>query len=277
MRSLAFQGEVGKARLRVNLEQAPVFRLGSREVHLELNLTGTLLDLLAFGLTAFMAFKFEWRANELCWGLWISSLLTGWLIILSSVLRSLLHLAGIVRLREEDLAGADDPLSAYFRKKAFSTRDLPDGRRFISWTPMLVAVGILVIGGFTWFHFTFFHTVHGLLMSVFVSMEPKELFGPDGFINADSNKILAYLVDNYWAMILATFVARRSTIYRGNPGATLKIIYQSVVRIHVFILLSAFLFFLIYFGIETYERVLLIILLFLFFFPFHLLRRKEPV
>ena len=277
MRSLAFQGEVGKARLRVNLEQAPVFRLGSREVHLELNLTGTLLDLLAFGLTAFMAFKFEWRANELCWGLWISSLLTGWLIILSSVLRSLLHLAGIVRLREEDLAGADDPLSAYFRKKAFSTRDLPDGRRFISWTPMLVAVGILVIGGFTWFHFTFFHTVHGLLMSVFVSMEPKELFGPDGFINADSNKILAYLVDNYWAMILATFVARRSYIYRGNPGATLKIIYQSVVRIHVFILLSAFLFFLIYFGIETYERVLLIILLFLFFFPFHLLRRKEPV
>jgi len=277
VRSLAFQGEVGKARLRVNLEQAPVFRLGSREVHLELNLTGTLLDLLAFGLTAFMAFKFEWRANELCWGLWISSLLTGWLIILSSVLRSLLHLAGIVRLREEDLAGADDPLSAYFRKKAFSTRDLPDGRRFISWTPMLVAVGILVIGGFTWFHFTFFHTVHGLLMSVFVSMEPKELFGPDGFINADSNKILAYLVDNYWAMILATFVARRSTIYRGNPGATLKIIYQSVVRIHVFILLSAFLFFLIYFGIETYERVLLIILLFLFFFPFHLLRRKEPV
>ena len=275
MRSLAFQGEVGKARLRVNLEQAPVFRLGSREVHLELNLTGTLLDLLAFGLTAFMAFKFEWRANELCWGLWISSLLTGWLIILSSVLRSLLHLAGIVRLREEDLAGADDPLSAYFRKKAFSTRDLPDGRRFISWTPMLVAVGILVIGGFTWFHFTFFHTVHGLLMSVFVSMEPKELFGPNGFINADSNKILAHLVDNYWAMILATFVARRCYIFRGNPGATLKIIYQSVVRIHVFILLSAFLFFLIYFGIETYERVLLIILLFLFFFPFHLLRRKE--
>jgi hypothetical protein len=240
-----------------------------------LNLTGTLLDLLAFALTAFMAFKFEWRANELCWGLWISSLLTGWLIILSSVLRSLLHLAGIVHLREEDLAETDDPLSGYFRSKAFSTKNVSDSRQFNSWTPVLVAVGILVIGGFTWFHFTFFHTVHGLLMSVFVSMEPEELFGPNGFINADSNKILAYLVNNYWAMILATFVARRCYIYRGNPGATLKIIYQSVVRIHVFILLSAFLFFLIYFGIETYERVLLIILLFLFFFPFHLLRRRE--
>ena len=240
-----------------------------------MNLTGTLLDLLAFGFTAFMALKFEWRANELCWGLWISSLLTGWLIILSSVLRSLLHLAGIVHLREEDLPETVDPLTAYFRSKAFSTQNVTDSRQFNSWTPVLVVIGILMIGGFTWFHFTFFHSVHGLLMSVFVSMEPEELFGPNGFINAGSNKILAYLIDNYWAMILATLMVRRSYIFSGNPGSNLKIIYQSVVRIHVFILLSAFLFFLVHFGIETYERVLLMILLFLFFFPFHLLRRGK--
>ena len=276
MRSLALQGRVVKARLRVNLEQAPAFRLGGREVHLELNLTGTLLDLLAFGLTAFMAFKFEWKANELCWGLWISSLLTGWLIILSSVIRSLLHLAGFVRLPEEDLPETEDPLSAYFRSRAFGSKNVSGSRQFNSWVPVLTAAGILVIGGCTWFHVTFCHSVHGLLMSVFVSMEPEELFGPNGFINAGSNKILAFLIDNYWAMILATFVARRSYIFSGNPGSNLKIIYQSVVRIHVFILLSAFLFFLVHFGIETYERVLLMILLFLFFFPFHLLRREKP-
>ena len=79
------------------------------------NPQSVLLDLLAFLLTAIMAFTFEWQANELCWGLWISSLLTGWAVIISAVLRTILHLAGIPLLREEDLTEKGDPLSAYFR------------------------------------------------------------------------------------------------------------------------------------------------------------------
>jgi hypothetical protein len=81
-------------------------------------------------------------------------------------------------------------------------------------------------------------------------------------------EIMTYLETNYWSLILGTFVARRGNIFAGTPGVNLKAIYQSVVRIHIFILLSAFLFFLIYFGIEVYQRDLLLILLFFFFFFF---------
>ncbi|MDI7261423.1 MAG: hypothetical protein QME90_16080 [Thermodesulfobacteriota bacterium] len=234
-----------------------------------------LFDILAFFLTAFFAFQFEWQANELCWGLWVSSLLTGWVVILSSVLRTLFHLAGIPLLREEDLNEKGDPLSAYFRTKSFSQKTFSNRNPATPWPAILIVIGTLGIGVFTWFHFTFFHTVHAMLMSFFLQMEPLSLFGPNGFINADKGVVLTYLAVNYWPMILGTFIARRGIIFSGNPGVNLKAIYQGVMRIHFFILLSAFLFFLIYFGIEVYQRVLLLILLFLFFFPIRFFRRQS--
>lgn len=240
-----------------------------------MNLHSPILDILAFCLTASMAFLFEWQANELCWGLWISSLLTGWVVIISSVLWALLHLAGIPLLREEDLDENGDPLSAFFRSKTFGSKTNDAKNPIASWPVILIGAGSIAIGAFTWFHFTFFHTVHALLMSFFLQMEPKNLFGPNAFINADKMVVFDYLIMHYWPMILGTFIARRGIILAGNPGLNLKAIYQGVVRIHVFILLSAFLFFLIYFGIEVYQRVLLLILLFLFFFPIRIFRRQR--
>ena len=240
-----------------------------------MNLHSPILDILAFCLTASMAFLFEWQSNELCWGLWISSLLTGWVVIISSVLRTLLHLAGIPLLREEDLDEKGDPLSAFFRSKTFGSKTNDAKNPIASWPVILVGAGSIAIGAFTWFHFTFFHTVHAMLMSFFLQMEPKNLFGPNGFINADKMVVFDYLITHYWPMILGTFIARRGIILAGNPGLNLKAIYQGVVRIHIFILLSAFLFFLIYFGIEVYQRVLLLILLFLFFFPIRIFRRQR--
>jgi hypothetical protein len=234
-----------------------------------------LFDALAFLLTAFFAFKFDWQANELCWGLWISSLLTGWAVITSSVCRTMLHLVGIPLLREADLEEKGDPLSAYFRAKAFSRKTKEAKDPLASLPVILVAVGTLGIGAFTWFHFTFFHTVHALLMSFFLQMEPLQFFGPDGFINADKKEVITYLITNYWAMIVGTFIARRGILFGGNPGVNLKAVYQGVMRIHFFILLSAFLFFLVYFGIEVYQRALLLILLFLFFFPIRVFRRRS--
>ena len=199
-----------------------------------INLQNVLFDLVAFLLTAIMAFTFEWQANQLCWGLWVSSLLTGWAVIISSVLRTILHLAGIPLLREEDLIEKGDPLSAYLRSKSFGSKTKDAKNPINSFPTILVALGTLAIGAFTWFHFTFFHTVHALLMSFFLQMEPKNLFGPNGFINANQYDIFNYLVRNYWAMIIGTFIVRRGIILAGNPGVNLKAIYQGVMRIHVF-------------------------------------------
>lgn len=238
-------------------------------------LNNLFFDILAFLMTAFFAFQFEWQVNQLCWGLWVSSLLTGWVVIILSVLRTLLHLAGILALREEDLDEKGDPLSAFFRAKSFGFQKTPSKNIPSSLPIIWFVVGTLALGLFTWFHFTFFHTVHAMLMSFFLQMEPLSLFGPNGFINADKGVILAYLIEHYWPMILGTFIARRGIILGGNPGLNLKAIYGGVMRIHFFILLSAFLFFLIYFGVEVYQRVLLLILLFLFFFPIRVFRRQS--
>lgn len=162
------------------------------------------------------------------------------MVIISSVLRTLLHLVGIPLLREEDLDEKGDPLSAFFRSKTFGSKTKDAKNPIASWPVILIGAGSIGIGAFTWFHFTFFHTVHALLMSFFLQMEPKNLFGPNGFINADKMVVFDYLITHYWPMILGTFIARRGIILAGNPGLNLKVIYQGVVRIHVFILLSAF-------------------------------------
>jgi hypothetical protein len=237
-----------------------------------MKLRNNLFDILAFLLTAFIAFKYDWQANELCWGLWISSLLTGWAVILSSILRTFLHLAGAPILRGKELGETGNPLSAYFRSKKLPQKKNEAAVPSVSLSPFWVALGILGIGVFTWFHFTMFHSIQGALMSVFLRMEPFDLFGPNGFINASPQRIIDYLVTHYWAMILGTFIVRRRILWGGNPGINLKAIYQGVVKIHIFILLSAFLFFLLHFGIDVYERALLLILLFLFFFPIRIFR-----
>jgi len=240
-----------------------------------MNFNSLIFDILAFLLTAFSAFYFEWQANELCWGLWVSSLLTGWIVILSSVLRTLLHSAGIAMIREVDLGEQGGSLSAFFRSKFFA-KNLRDKKRLFASLPViLTVVGSIGFGAFTWFHFTFFHTVHAMLMSFFLQMEPLNLFGPNGFVNADKGVVLTYLVEHYWPMILGTFISRRGIILSGNPVVNLGAIYGGVMRIHFFILLSAFLFFLVYFGIEFYQRFLLLVLLFLFFFPVRIFRRHS--
>ncbi len=237
-----------------------------------MSLTSHLFEIFAFFFTALFAFHFDWKPNQLCWGLWVSSLLTGWTVILSSVLRILLHLIGIPVLREEDLGEKGDPLSAFFRSKAFGKTQPETKKSFTTLPAILMVMGSIGIGAFTWFHFTFFHTIHALLMSVFLQMEPLTLFGPNGFINADKGVVLAYLIKDYWPMILGTFVVRRGILLSGNPGLNLKAIYGGVMRIHFFILLSAFLFFLIDFGVELYQKVLLLLLLLFFYVPFKTFR-----
>ncbi|MBM4308112.1 MAG: hypothetical protein FJ123_15380, partial [Deltaproteobacteria bacterium] len=186
-----------------------------------MNFNTLIFDILAFLLTAFSAFYFEWQANELCWGLWVSSLLTGWIVILSSVLRTLLHSAGIAMIREVDLGEQGGSLSAFFRSKFFA-KNLRDKKRLFASLPViLTVVGSIGFGAFTWFHFTFFHTVHAMLMSFFLQMEPLHLFGPNGFINADKGVVLTYLVEHYWPMILGTFISRRGIILSGNPVVNL--------------------------------------------------------
>lgn len=234
-----------------------------------------LLDITLFALIAWVAYATGWQTNELCWGLWITSLLCGWLTILVSVARTLLHVTAVVPLAPADLIG-DSPLGGFHRRKLAAkvpelTALIPQELR----SGVLVA-GALGIGLFVTFHFSMFHFIHGALMSVFVRIEPASLFGPNSYINADLGTILPHLIGAYWPMIVCTVISRRAVILAGNPGENLHGIYRSVIKMHLFILLSAALGFIgASYGKEAYDQITLGILLFFFFFPWRR-RSAEP-
>jgi len=235
-----------------------------------------LLDIGLFALTAYVAYAADWQINELCWGLWITSLLCGWLTITVAIARTLLHVTGVVTLPSEALVD-DSPLGGFARRKVSPktqdlTRLLPQ-----QWQGTILSLGAVLLGLFVTFHFSMFHAIHGALMSVFVRMEPAHLFGPNGYINADFSMILIYLLGAYWPMVVSTVISRHRLILKGNPGANLREIYRGVVKMHIFIILAALLGIVggLY-GKERYDQIVLGLLLFLFFFPWPLAAPKPP-
>lgn len=229
-----------------------------------------LIDLGLFAVTAWVAYAAQWQTNELCWGLWLTSLLCGWLTIVVAVARTILHVTGWWPLAAEALVDGT-PLGGLNRRRVTSraqdlTRLLPE-----PWRTPLLAGGAVLLGLFVAAHFSFFHVVHAALMSVFVRMEPASLFGPNGFVNADFGVVLGHLLNAYWPMVASTVICRSQLIFRGNPGTNLHGIYRGVVRMHLFIILAALLGFVgALYGREWYDRVVLGVLLFLFFFPWPL-------
>jgi hypothetical protein len=214
----------------------------------------------AFAVSAAAALLWDWQASDIAWGLWISSLVTGWVILGASILRAWLNAAGIYRLHADD-----DPAGS---PRVQQVQQLILGGSGDGRAGLLVALGVTAFGAFTWFHFTIFHAILGAIMSVFLAAEPLDLLGPNGFINADSSQLLAFLIATYLAIILATLVTRWRCIVQGNPVQRMQSIYTAIIRLHVFVLLSGLLSFVAVFGESVYQQVMVLTLLFLCYFPF---------
>jgi hypothetical protein len=221
-------------------------------------------EAVAFAVSAAAALIWDWQASDVAWGLWISSLVTGWVILAAAVLRVWLNSAGIIHLRAEDDPAANAKMSQFLQ----SVR----GGTGAGWAGLLLPLGMGAFGVFTWFHFTMFHAILGALMSVFLPAEPADLLGPNGYINADTSAVLWHLITTYLAIILATLVTRWRSIVQGNPVQRMQSIYSAIIRLQVFVLLSGFLSFMMVFGQGVYQQVMVLTLLFLCFFPFNKLR-----
>jgi hypothetical protein len=218
-------------------------------------------EAVAFAVSATAALIWDWQASDVAWGLWISSLVTGWVILAAAVVRVWLNSAGIIRLRAEDDPAANAKVSQFLQSL--------QGGTGAGWAGWLLPLGMAAFGAFTWFHFTMFHTILGALMSVFLPAEPADLLGPNGYINADTSAVLWHLITTYLALIVATLVTRWRSIVQGNPVQRMQSIYSAIIRLHVFVLLSGFLSFVIVFGQGVYQQVMVLTLLFLCYFPFN--------
>lgn len=113
-----------------------------------------------------------------------------------------------------------------------------------SWiAPWIKKIGAIALGLFAYFHITFSHGIIGALMSFFAQMEPKNLFGPNGFVNASTGDILSYLWKMFWPQVIGTIIAKKDFIMGKPSWKTVSGIdvYKEIVRLHFFIFAVGFL------------------------------------
>ena len=198
------------------------------------------------------ALIFNWRAVELCWGLWLTSLLSGWIFTIYSTTKTLSS--------EEFHKTLDEEVEEASLSKKSSI------------------ILCLVFVALALFCFTFFHGIHSMFLSLFF---PLEQLGIEQKINGYLD-LISVLLPLFWPVLL-------STLIQGFPEAEINIkkggmeslfgkdIFKPMMRIHGFLLL----FFGIHFALAQLpaiaEQIAIILILFFFYFPLESFRKKEKI
>lgn len=138
------------------------------------------------------------------------------------------------------------------------------------WQQRLITTGIALLAAvvMAWLY-SYLFGFYGLFLSVFATMEPTTLFGPNGFINSDFWTPVAYLCDRLWPMLLGVGIANSGDLLRGNPWRGLVAPFQSqhILRVHLLVVIMPFvamLAWLLFPG--RYQPIAIVLLLALFYF-----------
>ena len=154
-------------------------------------------DVLAFALGLGAAWILGWKTTDLVWSLWLSSLVLGYLTILSTI------------------GGA-----VYFGVHVICHKDFPRKYRL---TGILVgtAAALMFLGFFS-LHFCGFHAGHASFLSSFF---PLHELPKNAFANAFMNPLLLWktvfqhLLPAYGVFLVATIIAERTHIFAFFTGA----------------------------------------------------------
>jgi hypothetical protein len=214
-----------------------------------------LTALAGFALSAGYAIHGRWQLPELCWSFWVSGLGCCWVFVLVGGLRCML----------QPVAGLPAAVRLW---PVFATSPASAGRALIAVAG--AAIGVALFHAYTWL-FGFY----GLFLSVFTEMEPKEMFGRNGFINSDFYTPVVYLLERYWPMALGTVVAEILPALTLSPWRAQFLPFsRQLVPIHVMVLgmpFAALFFWWVAGGHYQTPTVVLVLALF-YFFP-----RREAV
>lgn len=226
--------------------------------------SGAWVDGLAFAGGLAVAWFAGWQTRDLVWSLWLSSLVVGYAMIITMVVR------GVRRTRAG--AGALLPgASAAMRVAGGAT----------------LWVGALFVLGFFTVHFGMFHFIHSVFLQVFFPVSGVAPQGPN-------LQLAVYLdvVQAYWIFLPVAFLAERQAFREGgavpvtNPsveqlpgpvgrarqagGGEMMAPYRNVIRLHLLIFFFAFAHFMKLEHFLVYAVVYAV-----YFFPWRVLR-KEP-
>lgn len=172
----------------------------------------------------------DWQASDIVWGMWISSLVSGYVMILVIIAADVLH-----------------------------GRNPADGRQEPSTLAGRLA-GALGMLAFFSFHFLFFHAGHAMFTQQFFPLAGTEAGAHELLENFLAVTPLA--LSAYWPVVLAAFIARGDAFrdaLRGNTAKAMSLPYKAVAKNHlmIFIVIGAMLA-----GLEGW----LLYLLFLWYF-----------
>jgi len=205
------------------------------------------LDLAGFALAAAAAVHQGWSLQEFCWSTWLAGLFYSWACIVTAALQI------VLTARSEKVS--------YEQRLPFLRRVQPN----VFLIGLLPAVILAVVVAFRLY--TFMFGFYGLFLSVFAEMEPRSLFGRNGFINSDFFTPVVYLLQLYWPMVLGTLAANGRELFDREPWKRVALPLQSeIVRIHVLTLGLPFIAMLAWFLFkDNYQRPAVILLMGLFY------------
>ena len=155
-----------------------------------------LLDVLAFGIGLSCAYFLKWKTTDLVWSLWLSSLVVGYLTILS-------------------ILGC----GAVFGTALIRHRDL--GKQRLPAILGGIALGAWFLGLYT-FVFCGFHAGHSVFLQGFFPLKglPEDGFG-DAFANPPLLWVLVFrhLMKLYGLFLIAIIIAERRGVFSYLPAA----------------------------------------------------------
>ncbi|NHK27567.1 hypothetical protein FF098_006595 [Parvularcula flava] len=188
-----------------------------------------------FAITVLIAWLQDWRAADIAWSMWISSLVTGYAWIVVTIMTSghqILHSDGF---------GGKVPGSVEVHPPASA----------------MIILGVFLLVFFT-IHFGGFHFGHAQFLKMFFPVE-----GIDD--DTDFKTIILTSLALYWPFVTITMAERSMALYKATEeGKTFNLFapYLAVVKNHVMIIFIGFTSLLI-----KQEQVLWLLLAF-YFFPY---------
>lgn len=197
------------------------------------------LALAAFLLTVLVAILEDWQAVDIVWSMWVSSLVSGYAMILVAVA------AGMRR--------GPDPSSGQSRSRTW---------------PALLAASLFLLAFFS-VHFLMFHYVHAAITHGFFPLP-----GVPGDETPALPGLVHVALGAYWPVVLASLAVRVDGFRAAATGDTRKAMtlpYAYVVKNHVMIFIVAAL------DASGLRAYILYALFAWYFFPFELLRRSRPL
>jgi hypothetical protein len=211
-------------------------------------------DALALAGGLALAWWLKWQVRDLVWGLWLSSLLVGYAMIVWKIFGPMLVI-----------------------ERGVAT----DGASPLARTALGGAVlfgGLFLLAFFT-FHFGMFHFVHSVFLNVFFPVfDPPARSFP-------SQSLYLHVLRAYWPFVLVAAVAERAAFWKpsaGTAGGAANVTntlalgggmmepYKNVVRMHLLIFFFAFAHFARLENFFVYAVVYAV-----YFFPWRLVKRSK--